>query len=695
MKRSRPTASKFENSEPTVPLLPVKTIPALVLILVIGTLIYSNSFDCSFHFDDAPNITGQPLIRSFMDFQSWWNIQSTRQLAFGSFALTYQFFGYDVWGWHLFNLLIHLAASLAVWHLAVLLFRTPALRGLPVAAQAPSLALATCFLFVAHPLATQSVTYIVQRIAAQTALFYLLSLGFYVQARLSDMRKPAAWFLYAGAFVSGVCAILTKENAYTLPLAVLLIEIYFFQSENIGSIISDKRFLFAAAVLLLIFLRFVQKNFHQISYTLNLDTGTKINSYNYLLTQFSVIWKYIGLLLVPLGQNLDHQIPVSENFFQPRTFVAFIGLVVLLGWGLLLFRRNRLVSFGILWFFLTLSVESSFFPIADVIFEHRTYLPSFGFFVAVCAGILYPVHKRYGRAALILLLGLGLSYSVLTYARNRVWKNDETLWSDAIAKAPSVRAYNNRGDYYYKQKQYEKAVADFNSALKIYPNFARAYRNLANVDRDRGRTAAAIESLSRAIAVKPGDTEAYVIRGDLYYKSRLYDKALADAQMAISLDKNNFNAYLNCSAALNVLGMYSEALAASDRAISLDPKNGEAWYNRGNTYRITSKTDSALFYFTRAIELNSGNYFYFNNRGITYRMRGELESAIADFSKALELAPFNLMVLMNRSVCYLDTKRWAEAMADLDVILRIDPNYPGARQNRNYAAVKLGKQGGG
>jgi tetratricopeptide (TPR) repeat protein len=689
MKRSKPAPAKVEKSSPETPLLPLATLPALALTIALGVLIYSNSFDCSFHFDDAPNITGQPGIRNFWDFQSWWNIQSTRQLAFGSFALTYHFFGYEVWGWHLFNLLIHLATALAVWRLAALLFRTPALRNLPIAAQAPSLALAAGLLFVAHPLATQSVTYIVQRIAAQAALFYLLALGLYVQARLTDLRKPDAWILYAGAALAGVCAILTKENAYTLPLAVLLVEVYFFQSDNIRRIISDKRFLAAAALLLLIFLRFVLINFKQFNYTLNLDSGGRINAHNYLLTQFSVIWKYIQLLFIPLGQNLDHQIPVSENFFQPRTFVAFLGLVALVAWGLLLFKRNRLVSFGILWFFLTLSVESSFLPIADVIFEHRTYLPAFGFVVAVCAGILYPVHQKYGRVALALLLGLVATYSMLTYARNRVWKDDETLWSDVISKAPSVRAYNNRGDYYYKQKEYEKAAADFNAALKIYPDYPRAYRNLAKVERDRGKPAAAIESLSRAITLAPEAADVYVTRGDLYYKAGLYDKALADADKALSLEKDYSKALLNRSAALNALGRYAESLAASDRALTLDPKNAEAWYNRGNTYRITNAPDSALVCFNRAIELDASNYFYFNNRGITYRMRGDAASAIADFTRALVLEPNNLSILMNRSVCYLDTKKWSEAAADLDKILAINPNYPGARQNRNYAAIKI------
>ena len=688
MKKRKPVPAVSKEKTPSGPLLPFSTPGALAVMLLLGVLIYSNSFDCSFQFDDETNITEQPLIRNFWDFQSWWNMQSTRQLAFGSFALTYLFFGYDVWGWHLFNLVIHLVTTLAVWRLAILLFRTPAIRNLPIATQASSLALAAGFLFVSHPLATQSVTYIVQRIASQAAMFYLLSLGFYIQARLGDIRKPATWLVYLTAGLTGICAILTKENAYTLPLALILVEICFFQSENAGRLITDKRFLIAAAVLLLIFFRFVAENSTQLNSTLTLDLGGTLNSKTYLLTQFSVIWKYIQLLFIPLGQSLDHPIPVSASIFQPRTFVAFIGLALLFGSALYLFKRNRLVSFGILWFFVTMSVESSFFPIADVIFEHRTYLPSFGFFIAFCAGILYPAYQKYGKTALAMLFGLLAVYSVLTYSRNRVWKTEETLWSDAIKKGPTVRAHNNRGDYYYRQKEYDKARADFQAALKLNPEFTRAYRNLGKVERDCGRIAPAIEALTRAIELSPNKSDAYVVRGNLYQRAGSHDKALADAEKALSLEKN-VSAYINLSAALDALGRYEESLTASGQALALSPDNAEAWYNRGNTFRVISKTDSALVCFNRAIAIDATNYFYFNNRGLTNMMRGDMKSAVDDFTQAQILVPENLLVLMNRSICYLNMNKWSEAIADLDKVLKKDPKYPGAQQNRDYAVQKM------
>jgi tetratricopeptide (TPR) repeat protein len=723
MKNRKKTHQAAVPTPQARPLVPLATLPALASMLVLGVLIYSNSFDCSFHFDDEENILSMAAIRNFWDFSSWWNIQSTRQLGFGSFALTYYFFKYNVWGWHLFNLLIHLGATLAVWRLTALLFRTPALQSTPMAAQASSIALAAAFLFVAHPLATQSVTYIVQRLAAQAALFYLLSLALYLEARLKGLSNPAAWLWLIGSLLAGISAILTKENAYTLPLAVLLLEIYLFQADQIGKLFRKKTFLFIAIPLLLVFLFFIYKNYQSLGYTITLETGGQINAYNYLLTQFTVLWKYIRLLFIPVGQSLEHLVPVSQYFFDPRTFISFLGLVLLLGWGLYLFHRNRLVSFGIIWFFLTMSIESSIVPIADLMFEHRTYLPSYGFLLVVCAGVLYPLYLKSRSMARIVLFGLIGVYGILTYTRNRVWKNPETLWSDVIKKAPLARAYNNRGTYYLEQKDYKKALEDFTVALKIYPAYELCLYNMAYLHREQNMQPQAIAYYSRAISAAPNRARSYIGRGESYYKSGIYDRAIADTQKAIELEPNNFNPYLNLSAVYNSLGRtedalayvekaillspgrfeaylnrasyllnlgrFMEALNAADEAIRMQPKNPNGWFNKGVAFLRISRPDSALVYFNYAIEMDSNRADYYSSRGRLLKQIGKIAAALADFTRALELSPNNPQTLMNRSVCYLELKDWQRANADLDRLLAINPDYPGARQNKGYVLGKM------
>ncbi|MGI9158972.1 MAG: tetratricopeptide repeat protein [Saprospiraceae bacterium] len=586
-------------------ILPIPAWFALAGMLALGVLIYANSFDCSFHFDDESNILSQPAIRNFWNFSSWWNIQSTRQLGFGSFALTYLFFEYEVWGWHLFNLLIHLAAALAVWRLTALLFQTPALRAMPIAEQGPSLALAAAFLFVAHPLATQSVTYIVQRLASQAALFYLFALALYVQGRLTDFRRPGAWLSFAGAFFAGAIACLTKENAYTLPLAVLLVEIYFFQSNNIGRVFSNKRLLATAVASLALFTFFVLQNLHWLQEGVVTDLGEKITPYNYLITQFSVIWNYIRLLFIPIGLNLDHPVSLTHRFFEPRTFVGFWGLMALFGWGVWLFNRNRLVSFGILWFFLTLSVESSIVPIADLIFEHRVYLPSFGFFLALGAGVLYPLHRRLGRGATWLFVGLVATYALLTHTRNKVWKNDETLWSDVISKSPTVLAYNNRCHYYLKEGEFEKALADADRVLALSPKYLRAHLNRS----------AALNGLGR------------------------YDEALASSGRGVELSPEQAEIWFNRGNSFRVKNQQDSAVACYTRAIAIDPGQARFFNNRAAAYVIQNNFAAAAADFTSALERMPNKTDYLKNRYVCYVQLRDWPKAAADIERVLAIDP--------------------------------------------------------
>ena len=158
----------------------------LAIIILLGIIIYSNSFDCSFHFDDFRSIVNNTNIKNLSDVRAIWNFSPNRPIAIFSFALNYHFDQFDVRYYHLFNLVVHLInACLAGW-LILLIFSSPAIKDQPIAGNKRVLAFLTALLFVSHPLATQSVTYIIQRMASMVAMFYLLSLVLYVKARLSE-----------------------------------------------------------------------------------------------------------------------------------------------------------------------------------------------------------------------------------------------------------------------------------------------------------------------------------------------------------------------------------------------------------------------------------------------------------------------------------------------------------------------------
>jgi hypothetical protein len=190
--------------------------------------------------------------------------------------------------------------------------------------------------------------------------------------------KNTSWFLFGGSIVCAVLGMLTKEIVFTLPFTILLYDYCFLKGAAWKLEVKEKSLIISFIIMVIFTLLFLG------SYSLNIFDPTppsrgysySISMKEYFLTQFNVILTYLRLFILPLNQNFDYDYPLSAGFFQLKTFFSFSLLLSIVAAGILLFKKYRLISFGIFWFFLTISVESSIIPIAqDVIFEHRTYLP--------------------------------------------------------------------------------------------------------------------------------------------------------------------------------------------------------------------------------------------------------------------------------------------------------------------------------
>jgi hypothetical protein len=315
----------------------------------------------------------------------------TRWVPRLTFALNRRMHGLGVRGFHVLNLAIHVAAALLVWRLARLLLRCPAPRTLRLAAAGDWIAAFAGAIFVVHPLQTQAVTYIVQRDASLAALFYLGAMVCYAKARAlweAPARSAAAASWYGGVLVCALCGVFSKATVLTLPGAVVLLEFCLYPAEWRGV---WKRALPVAFVVALLpatllsrslgtssvpSLERVAQQVDRVSYA-----ASGISRREYGLTQARVVVRYLRLLAIPTGQSIEHYVAPTQGFGEPRTLLALIGLLGLAGTGLWLRRRAPLSAFAILWFFLTLSIESSVFPVADMMAEHRLYLPMVGYAV--------------------------------------------------------------------------------------------------------------------------------------------------------------------------------------------------------------------------------------------------------------------------------------------------------------------------
>ena len=588
------------------------SLASITLVCLVGIATYSNSFDCSFHFDDVPTIEENIAIRSLPNVKAWWGFYPSRPIGYLSFALDYYFHRLDVWGYHLVNLAVHDVNAVLVWWLVLLTMSTPVMRSQSVSRHKMSMALFTALLFVSHPLTTQSVTYIVQRLASLATLFYLLSLALYVKGRLGEGNKGAPdYFYYAGSILCAIPGMLTKEIVFTLPFALVLYEFSFIKSGAWKIDIKDRGIEIPIIILgifvALFFLNFSFKIFNPIPPLLVQGYDYPITAWEYLLTQFSVILTYIRLLILPVNQNLDYDYPISHGLFEWHTLFGLLSLAGILILGIFLFRRYRLIAFGIFWFFLTLSVESSIIPISqNVIFEHRTYLPSFGFFLVLIGIAFYFLWDKYRQVGWAVLVLIVLTSTVLTYERNKVWRSDYTLWADCLKKSPNkARPLSNYGKALADAGHASEALAYYDKAIKVNPHFYAAYYNRGN---------------------------AKLNLGD-------YKGAIADYEETLRINPDYSDAYYNLGNALSQQDKMVEAVAYLKQAVRLKPRSAEYQNNLGYVLALLGKEDEAITYFWEAIRLNSDLADAYNNLGSSLLHQRRIDEAIESYREALRINP--------------------------------------------------------
>jgi len=378
---------------------PFRHLIAMALIAAVALVAYSNTFDVPFHFDDLPNILQNPhiQIKSFTWDRLEGLIQNTyretiRVFAMFTFAVNYYFGEVNVFGYHLVNLLIHIASGIFLYGLLILTFNLPALkeRYEPISYR---VALFASLIFIAHPIQTQSVTYIVQRMASMGGMFYLLSMVLYVKGRLSTGRSR---FAYLGGMVfSYLLGIFSKENVAILPLFLCLYEFYFFQNLDLSprgkkTVITILGILFVLGAI-----GFAVWGKRYIQVTIEGYEYRSFTMWERVLTQFRVVLYYITLLVYPHPSrlNLDYDFPVSKTILDPpTTLISILIIAGLIGYSVWGAKKKPMLSFWILWYFGNLVIESSIFPL-EIVYEHRLYLPAVGPFVLFSLWVVRGMEK--------------------------------------------------------------------------------------------------------------------------------------------------------------------------------------------------------------------------------------------------------------------------------------------------------------
>jgi Tfp pilus assembly protein PilF len=602
-----------------------KQIIVIFAILFCGLLAYSNTFNVPFQYDDKTFILKNPIVKNLSFFSDpatakglpFYDGFKGRYIGYLTFAINYALDGFDVRGFHIFNIIVHLMNAILVYLFVIITFESPFLIQSSLKSYSTKIAFFSALLFVSHPIQTEAVTYIFQRLASLVTFFYLAAIVSYAYSRVSERAGPRHFF-YLLSIISAVFAMKTKENAFTLPFVIILYEFLFFRGEVKPRLFRLVPILLTSLIIPLSMLD-LGKPFGQIAGQIaSFAPGFKqIPRWDYFFTQLRVIVTYIRLLFLPIGQNIVYDYPLYGSFLIPQVFVSIIFLCLIFCLGIYLVYRSklkspelRLIGFGILWFFISISVESSIIPIPMLIDEYRVYLPSVGAFIVLSVTFFYIAHRfknRFqvvGKAAIIVPALIVIALIGTTYARNTVWRDGIHLWEDAARKSPmKTTVYYNLAKAYESAKKFDKAIETYGRTITLDPKYFEAYNNLADVYLILGKYDKAQELFNSALMLNPGSDIIYKDRGRLYLTTRQYDKAIEDFT----------------------------------KAISLNPKVPTYYILRGRAYALKAQYDSAIKNFTLAIGLDPRDKFAYAFRGLAYSYMGNRENAQQDFRIACSM----------------------------------------------------------
>ena len=640
---------------------------AALVIALAALAAYANSFNGPFIFDDPSSIVSNPTIRSL-----WppWDALTTprvgvtvggRPILNLSLAINYALGGTDVRGYHAGNLAIHLAAALALFGLVRRTLLRPALRGRFGAASLP-LALAVAALWAAHPLQTESITYVIQRAESLMGMFYLLTL--YCFARGVDSPAPGRWF--AAAIAACLLGMGTKEVMVSAPVIVLLYDRTFVAGNFRDAL--RRRFAFYLGL---------AATWLYLAYLVASTGGTRGGSagfgvgvawWDYVLTQFPAIAHYLRLSLWPHPLVFEY-----GTFWVERigdVLPSLLLVVALVAGTVWAFWRKPAAGFPGVFFFAILSVTTLVPGTTQMIVEHRMYLPLAPVLVAVVLG----VHCLLGNASRVAFSVLGVAFAFLTFGRNADYRSELAIWEDTVAKRPrNALAHEMHAQALAKAGRTAAAVAAHGRALEIHPGFAVAHCSLGDDLFRLGRTAEAIPHYAEALRLQPDYVDAHHGLGIALARERRWSEAVGHFNAALRLRPDFVEGEFTLANTLAAAGQSSAAILHYEAALSQKPDYAEAGYNLANTLASAGRAAEAVSRYEAALRAKPDYAPAHYNLANTLIALGRRRDAITHYEAAVRQRPDYFEAHVNLGSALLEEGRVPEAIARYEEALRLRP----------------------
>jgi len=681
------------------------------LIIVLGAIIYANSFKNEFVYDDTILVARNIYIKKWNNLFKVFNMDVAcveknlfkdlfkfkpdssrktalfyyRPLQVVSYMFDYSLWRLNVFGYHLGNLLWHLLTAILVYFFVNLISGNL------------KIAFITGLLFVVNPMHTEAITFISTRTDPMASSFLLLALMLYIKytqscrkAKIQNETPPSvilngakrneesnkreilrftqndkedtvlkevrdssppstkqksdkhARLYYAGAILSFILALLSKEMAVMFPFILILYD-YSLGRTDVPKPV--KKIVYSYSPFFIISLAYIWFRFH--ARNLGSFTESSTDLYLRILTTLKSIVLYFKLLILPFNLYMDRTIPTATSILNPEVLVSIL-LLLIIGTGVIYSylstsfktgKQGKIIFFGAFWFLIFFIPTSNILlSLTRSMLEHWMYFPSVGFFMILATGIVklleMPSLSKLKYVIISVFTAIIIMYAGLTIKQNRVWKNEFTICRNMLKYYPdNTVAHNNLGNAYASKGMLYEAIKEYKEVLKIAPNSPDVYNNLGNTYASKGMLDEALKEYREALRLNPYFPQAHNSLGSYCAAKGLLDEAIKEYKTALLLNPDYTEVYGNLGVMYESKGMFDEAIKEFEKALRLDPDLPEIHNNLGVVYMKKGILDEAIKEFNEVLKLEPDYPNVHNNLGNIYVSKGMPGEAIKEYKK--------------------------------------------------------------
>jgi tetratricopeptide (TPR) repeat protein len=602
------------------------------LILMLSVILtYTPAWKAGFIWDDDTILTANPCIVGPLGLKEIWTTSAADicPLVLTTFGLEHALWGLEPLPYHLVNVLLHGACAILLWRV---------LRSLRV--QGAWLGAA---LWALHSVEVESVAWITEMKNTESGLFFLLSILFFVRwLRAKDLggRTGGGWS-YALSSIFAALAIASKSSTVILPVVLCLCAWWIegrWHWRNVARAVPVFLMAIAASALSI-----WTQGLQLAKFT---DPQWVRTWPQRLATAGDAVWFYLGKLLWP-----HPLITIYPRWLidagQWVSYLPLLTVIVIL--SIFWLRRelwSRACFFAFAYFLVALlpalGLIDTYIFRYSLVFDHFQYLASIGPLALAGTGLVrlsdFIIPKKPWLQS-ALCAGLLLILGTASWQRTWVYESEDALWTDELAKNPNCwLGHYNLGNALLQKGQVDDAVAQYQKAVEIYPNYQEAHGNLGLALFQKGQVDDAVAQYQKAVEINPNYVQAHYNLGVALFQKGQVDDAVAQYQRAVEIDPNFAAAHIDLGNAFFQKGHLEEAIAQFQKAVEINPE-AEAHYDLGNALLQKGHLDEAITQCQRALEIKPNYAEAHYNLGVALAQKGQLDEAIMQFQEVLRLKP--------------------------------------------------------